>query len=239
MKSYASFFRLAAACLLAVVTVSTALAFEGKVAMTMSSASGDGSMPMTYFLKGTHMRIEMAIPPDKHNPNGSTFATIMDLEKKEMTMLMADQKMYMVHAISDAASEKAKAKAADADFKPTGRKEKIAGIEATEYVGHSDKKLTELWVTKELGQFMMANQGKGGKKGSQDSAWAKFAEQGDFFALRVIQRAKEGAPEDLHLEVTAVEKGPQADALFLPPADYQKFEMPNMGDMMKGMIPGQ
>jgi hypothetical protein len=239
MKSHSTFFRLAAACLLAVVTVTTALAFEGKVAMTMTSASADGSMPMTYFLKDTHMRIETAIPPDKNNPNGVTSATIMDLEKKEMTMLMPDQKKYMVFTIPDATSEKAKAKAADADFKPTGRKEKIAGFEAMEYVGHSDKKLTELWVTKELGQFMMATQGKGGKKGAQQSAWATFAEQGDFFALRVIQRAKEGAPEDFHLEVTAVEKGPQADALFLPPADYQKFEMPSMGDMMKGMIPGQ
>jgi hypothetical protein len=151
---------------------------------------------------------------------------------------MADQKMYMVHAIPDAASDKAKDKAADADFKPTGRTEKIAGIKATEYAGYSDKKLTEIWVTKELGQFMMADQGKGGKKGSKTSAWAKFAEESGFFALRVIQRAKEGAPEDLHLEVTAVEKGTQPDALFAPPSDYQKFEMPSMGDMMKGMIPG-
>jgi len=236
MKSYVSFFRLAALCLLAVVPATTALAFEGKVSMTMST-SGENTMPMTYFLKGTHMRIEMAIPPDKHNKDGGTFATIMDLEKKEMTMLMPDQKMYMVHAIPEA-SEKSKSKVAEPDFKPTGRKEKIAGIEAEEYVGHSDKKLTEIWVTKELGQFMMADQGKGKKKGGQASAWAKFAEQENFFALRVIQRAKEGAPEDMHLEVTAVDKGSQPDALFQPPVDYKKFEMPGMGDMMKGMIPG-
>jgi hypothetical protein len=237
MKSYSTFFRFAAACLLAVVTVTSALAFEGKVAMTMTSA--DGSMPMTYFIKGTHMRIEMAIPPDKHNKDGIIIPTIMDLEKQEMTILMPDQKMYMVNAIPDAVSDKTKSKTADSDFKPTGRKEKIAGIEATEYVGLSDKKLTELWLTKELGEFMMASPGKGGKKSAKQSAWAKFAEQGDFFALRVIQRAKEGAPEDLHMEVTSVEKGSQADALFLPPADFKKFEMPNMGDMMKGMIPGQ
>jgi len=236
MNSHTSFFRLASVCILTVATATVALAFEGKVQMTMTSSTAEGVVPMTYYVKGTNMRIEMATPPDKHNKDGGTFATIMDLDKKEMTMLMPEQKMYMVHQIPDATVEKAKAKATEPDFKPTGRKEKIAGIEAEEYVGTSDKKLTEVWVTKELGKFMMANQGKGGRKGAQTSAWAKFAEQGDFFALRVIQRAKEGAPEDMHLEVTKVEKGPQADALFLPPADYQKFEMPNMGDMMKGMM---
>jgi len=235
MNSHTSFLRLASVCILTVATTTIASAFEGKVDMTMTSSTADGVMPMTYYVKGTNMRIEMATPPDKNNKSG-TFATIMDLDKKEMTMLMPDQKMYMVNKIPEATADKAKAKSTESDFKSTGRKEKIAGIEAEEYVGISDKKQTELWVTKELGKFMVANQGKGGKKGAQSSAWAKFTEQGDFFALRVIQRAKEGAPEDMHLEVTKVEKGKQPDALFLPPADYQKFEMPGMGDMMKGMM---
>jgi hypothetical protein len=153
---------------------------------------------------------------------------------------MSEQKMYMVHKISDETIEKAGNKTAETDFKPTGKKETIAGLEAEEYAGISEKKRTEIWVTKELGKFMMANQGKGeGKKGAAPSAWAKFAEQGDFFALRVIQRAKEGAPEDFRMEVTKVEKGAQADTLFLPPEDYKKFEMPSIGDMMKGMIPGR
>jgi len=243
MKFSTTILRTAVACLLASATASLALAFEGKVDMKMTSSRGDNTMPMTYFIKGSHMRTEMSVPPDKENKNGGTFATIMDLEKREVIMLMAEQKMYMVHEIPAATMEKASNKTAEADFKPTGRKEKIAGIEAEEYAGQSEKKRTEIWVTKELGKFMMANQGKGGpmggKKGGQSSAWARFAEQGDFFALRVIQRAKEGAPEDFRLEVTKVEKGSQPDSLFKPPADYQKFEMPSMGDMMKGMIPGR
>jgi hypothetical protein len=236
MKSNASYFRFASACILAVATATISSAFEGKVEMTMTSSGS--AMPMTYFIKGTHMRIEMAVPPDKNNKDGSTFVSLMDLEKHEVTMLMPEEKMYMVHQISDETVEKAKNKKAETEFKATGRKEKIAGIEAEEYVGQSDKKLTEVWVTKELGEFMVANQGKGGKKGAQNSAWAKFTEQGGFFALRVIQRAKEGAPVDFQQEVIKVEKGKQADKLFVPPDDYKKFEMPSMGDMMKGMIPG-
>jgi hypothetical protein len=241
MKSHASLFRFASACILAFATAATASAFEGKVEMKMTSSRGEGDMPMTYFLKGKHMRIEMQAPPDKHNKNGGTFSSIMDLDKRETTMLMSEQKMYMVMKIPETTAGKSDNKAAEMDFKPTGRKEKIAGIEAEEYVGISDKKRTEIWVTKELGTFMMANQGKGGpmggKQGAQSSAWAKFAEQGDFFALRVIQRAKEGAPVDFQMEVTKVDKGSQPDSLFQPPADYQLFEMPNMGDMMRGMAP--
>jgi hypothetical protein len=162
--------------------------------------------------------------------------SIMDMEKREILVLMSEEKMYMVTKMPEEALDKANKQAAEMDFKPTGRKEKIAGIEAEEYAGTSDKKRTEVWVTKELGKFMMANQGKGGKKGA--SAWAKFAEQGNFFALRVIQRAKEGAPEDMRMEVTKVDKGALPNSLFQPPEDYQKFEMPSMGDMMKGMMPG-
>jgi hypothetical protein len=243
MKSYVSFFRLASVCIFAVALASIASAFEGKVEMKMTSARGERDMPITYFMKGTRMRTEMVAPPDKKGRPSGSFASIVNWDTREITMLMTEQKMYMVHKISEETMEKATSKTAETDFKPTGRKEKIAGIEAEEYAGTSDKKRTEVWVTKELGKFMMANQGKGGpmggKKGAQPSAWAKFAEQGDFFALRVIQRAKEGAPEDFRMEVTSVEKGAQPDALFQPPADYQKFEMPSMGDMMKGVIPGR
>ena len=241
MKSYASFFRLVSACILAVTTAAIASAFEGKVEMKMTSSSGTGDMPLTYFLKGTHMRIEMAVPPDKHNKNGGTFATIMDMDRQEIIMLMPEQKMYMVHKISEDQTAQANNKAEETDFKPTGRKETIAGFEAAEYIGTSNNgKRTELWVTKELGKFMLANQGKGGpfggKKGAT-SGWEKFAAQENFFPLRTVTRAKEGAPEDFRMEVTKIDKGAQADALFQPPADYQKFEIPSVGDMMKGMIP--
>jgi hypothetical protein len=41
------------------------------------------------------------------------------------------------------------------------------------------------------------------------------------------------------METTNVDRSKQDDALFVPPADYEKFSMPGMGDMMKGMIPGR
>lgn len=243
MKLSFPLLRLAATCILAATTATLASAFEGKIEMKMTSSQSKEEMPTTYFLKGTHMRMEMATPPDKHNKEGGKFAVIINMETRESIMLMDKDKMYMVNKIPEPSAEKTAEKSSAPEFKPTGRKEKIAGYDAEEYVGISGKKYIEMWVTKEFGKVIMANQGKGGPMGGKPkdsaSAWQKFAEQNDFFALRTIIRAKEGGPEEMRMEVTKIDKGPLADSLFLPPADYQKFEMPSMGDMMKGMIPGR
>lgn len=237
--------RAAIVCIAAFTTL-TAIAFEGRVDFTMTTAKqrDNQSAPMnfTYFLKGTRMRTEFTVPPDKRGRGTGTFASIIDWSSRDMTIIMDEQKMYMVRKLPEVANEAgADKKGTDFQFAPTGRKEKIAGIDAEEYAGESDGKRTEVWVTKELGKFMMANQGKGGGpfgRGKTDtSAWEKFAQNGDFFALRVIQRAKEGAPEDFHMEATKVDRSPVAEAKFAPPDGYKKFEMPSMGDAFKGLIP--
>ena len=230
--------RFSAVCILAAITTTLASAFEGKIEMKTTSSHNKEDMLSTMFLKGTRMRMEMATPPDKHNKEAGTFAMIINMETRESTMLMDKEKMYMVHKIPEPSAEKTASKNSAIEFKPTGRKEKIAGYDAEEYSGLSDKKYVEVWVTKEMGKVIMANQGKGGKQ-TPASAWQKFAEQNDFFALRTVMRAKEGGPEEMRMEVTKIEKGPLPDSLFQPPADYTKFEMPSMGDMMKGMIPGR
>jgi len=240
MKSYASLFRLAAVCFLAAVSAPFTSAFEGKI--EMKTTTGSNTVPMTYFMKGSVMRIEMTAPPEKRKKDDGSMTMLINMETRETTMLMEKDKMYMVNKLPEASAEKSNKKGDATEFKATGRKEKIAGIEAEEYVGISNKKITEIWVTRELGKFMTANQGgpMGGRKGSaQGSAWEKFAEQENFFPLRTIQRAKDGGPEETHMEVTLIDKSKLPDSLFQPPADYEKFEMPNMGDMMKGMIPGR
>ena len=212
--------------------------------MKMTARKSD-DMHLRYILKGTKMRTEMAAAPDKKGRTSPGFASIVDWKTREMIMLMPEQKMYMVHQLPDLTEEAEKSgKNSDVEFTPTGRKEKIAGVEAEEYVGVSDGKRTEVWVTKELGKFMMANQGQSGgglfsKNKNKTAGWQKFMERGDFFALRVIQRAKEGAPEEFRMEVEKIDRSAQPDALFAPPADYQKFEAPNMKDMLKGMVPGR
>ena len=41
--------------------------------------------------------------------------------------------------------------------------------------------------------------------------------------------------EVFKMEATKVEPGPLPDSLFVPPAGYEKFQMPSLGDMMKGL----
>lgn len=236
MKIYIQFFRFAAACMLVAATATQAFAFEGKV--EMKTTSGHDTVPMTYFVKGQLMRVEMKAQGGKHKDDGS-MVMIMDTAALEVTMLMEKDKMYMVHKLPQAEAEQVQKDNA-VEFKPTGRKETIAGVEAEEYVGLSKKQRVEIWVTKELGKFMMASPGgpMGGKK--KADAWQAFAEKENFFPLRTITRAnKDGAPEESRMEVTSIDQGKQPDSLFKPPADYQKFEMPDMGSMMKGMIPGK
>lgn len=233
MNSSSSLRRLFAVFVFTFLFLVSVQAFEGKISMTMKT--GKDTLPVTYYIKGTRMRSEVTTATDKKG-NKMTMVMLADWDKREMSILMAEQKMYMVHRIPDFDTQKNKGDAID--FKPTGRKETIAGYDAEEYAGISNGKRMEIWVTKGLGNFMMMNQGKPGRGPNPPAAWEKFMREGEFFGLRIIQRAKEGAQEDFHMEVVSVDKGLQPDSLFQPPADFQKLELPDMGGVLKGLIPG-
>lgn len=226
---------------LAVASSPARAAFEGKVEMKFTDVKNKSDMLMKYFVKGTKLRMDTETPPDKKG-RSMLMSSIVDWTTRESLMLMHEQKMCMAMKLPDpqAVNDSMKKKG-DTDFKPTGRKEKIAGVEAEEYTAISGGKWTEIWVTKEMGKFFMNQQGKGGGlfgKGKDGSdAWQKFMEKGEFFALRMIQRAKEGAPEDFRMEATKVEKGSQPDDLFAVPAGYQRIENPGLGGALKGLIP--
>jgi hypothetical protein len=234
MKTPCRFPRILAAVLAVISSASLAHAFEGKVEMKHTDLKRKSEMQMTYFVKGARMRTEIVPESGKKKKNEGPMVGLFNWDTKEMTMLMpGDSKMYMVMKMDPSDASNLVTKKGDTEFKPTGRKEKIAGVDAEEYTGISNGKWTEVWVTKELGTFMMASQGKGKKM----EGWEKFMKEGNGFPLRMIQRAKEGAPEDYHMETTSVEKASEPDSLFVPPPDYKKFEMPSMGDMLKSAIP--
>jgi len=217
--------------------VATASAFEGKVDMTLTSGPKDkDAMSMSYRIKGDKMRMELgdaSTSKKKKKDDDAMGAMIIDFKKKEIIMLMPSQKMYMVQPIPE--QKESKKKSSEPDFKPTGRKEKIAGVEAEEYVGKSGGKHMEIWVTKEMGRFMSQQ----GGPGKSVEAWEAFMQKENAFPLRVITRKKEGGPEESRMETVAIDRSSQSDSLFVPPSDYQKFSVPGMGDIMKGMVPGR
>ncbi|ATC64037.1 hypothetical protein CMV30_08790 [Nibricoccus aquaticus] len=238
MKTSRLFRLLGGLCLAVLTAASTAFAFEGKVDMTLTNGPKDKDpMAMSYRMKGEKMRMDFggadSSSKKKKKKNDAAGAMIMDFKKKEMTMLIDEEKMYMVRELPELKPEDTKRKKGDEEFKPTGRKEKIAGVEAEEYVGKADGRIVEVWVTKEMGRYV-SQQGAEGKGG-----WEAFMEKENMFPLRTITRKKVGGPEESRMEVTAIDRSKQDGKLFEPPSDYTKMEMPNMGDMLKGLIPGR
>jgi hypothetical protein len=208
-----------------------AASFEGKVTFKITSGK-DKAQEMTYQIKGDKFRME--IPAAKGQGMGGM---IMDLGKREMIMLMDEQKMYMSMAIPQAAVEAAAKQGDDVTLEKTSETEKILGYTATKYIATHKNEKTDLWLAEGLGTFMSmsnANPMGGGRGGSQQKAWEKVLAGKELFPLRVVGRDK-GGKENFRMEVTAIDKTSLPDSLFAPPAGYQKFDM---GGMMKGLMQG-
>lgn len=208
-----------------------AAAFEGKVDFAITAGRGQ-SQQINYSVKGDKIRIEM---PGQKGMGGM----IMDPAKKETLVLMDEQKMYMVMAMPDVQAQAAAAKPGDVKLEKTGQKEKILGYEAEKYISTSDGTTTELWLAEGLGTFMSFSRsnpmaGRGGKA-QPSQEWERALAGKELFPLRVISKDK-GGKESFKMEATAINKQALPDALFTPPAGYQKLDM---GGMMKGMMPGR
>jgi len=217
---------LAPACLLAA-------AFEGKVNLTMTS--GGKAQPMTYSIKGDKVRIDMAAAKGMGG-------MILDPVKKQATIVMDEQKMYMTMAIPDATPAPAAGggKSEEATFEKTGETEKILGYTATKFLSTHQGTTTELWLAEGIGTFMSFAGGNpmgGGARGGAPATqpWESALAGKQLFPLRVVGRDKSGK-ESFRMEATAVQRQSLPDSHFAPPAGYQKFDM---GNMMQGMMPGR
>lgn len=226
--------RLFAVTMLLTAAVGRAASFEGKVTLALSSGKDQGQV-LDYSIKGDVIRIEM-------NAEGQSFASIMDLGKMEMLMLMPEQQMYMVMPIKDRVGQAAdQAFANDATIVKTGRTETILGYKCAEYVSKEKDTTTEIWIAEGLGSFMglgsdggrgMGGMFGGGKKKAA-AGWEEKFKGKPGFPLRVISRDKKSR-ETFKMEATRIQPGSLPASLFQAPAGWQKFQMPNMGDMLKG-----
>lgn len=206
--------------------------FEGKIKMTLTTQKGKKSetMPMSYAIKDTKMRIDVE-SPDK----GGTISTIVDLKAQEATVLMPEQKMYMTHSFKDSGlNQKAAEAAADTTVEKTNETATIAGYKATKYLikTKDQKEPVEVWATDSLGHYISANAFGPGAGKNKSAGWEKVLYEKGFFPLRTVVTEKRGSTTTM--EVVNVEKTSLPESLFKAPADYQKFAMPSL----KGLIPG-
>ena len=224
-----SLLRLLFAAALLAGSAAFAAVFEGRMTLSMSSGK-DRAQDLNYAIKGHLIRLELT--------GKEQFAMIMDAKKMEMTSLMPEQKMYMVMSVQGVAESAQKAATGD-DFsvEKTGRSEKILGYNCEEYVS-TDKKRgvkTEIWVADGLGTFMGlgAGGGGGGPFGggrAKGPTWEEAFKGKPGMPLRVVSHDAKGK-ETFKMEATKIEPGSLPDSLFVPPADYQKFEMPDLGGL--------
>lgn len=223
---------LAAIVLVSPVALSAAT-FEGTVTMAITGA-GDRTMPMTMSIKPGFTRT------DFQGPEGRGASAIIDYGKQEMTLLMPEQRMYMVRPMpKPEAGSDVPSSTSDVTVEKTNEHEKILGYTTTKYIAKSKQGTTQVWVTDQLGQFMGLGQnggamGRRGPRSGSQHAWEEIFRGKDAFPLRVITTSPDGK-DTFKMEATAIEKKSLPDSLFQPPADFQKFDM---GNMMRGMMPG-
>lgn len=211
-----------------------ASSFEGKISLAITGDKKGKSQVMDYSIKGQKLRMDISA-------EGNQVATIMDMEKLEMTMIMTEQKMYMVHPIKKPV-EKAAEKVGEstAEIEVTGKTETILGYKCSQVLIKDKGTVTECWLAEGLAAFqgLGAPGGGGGPFGGKKSAnaakWEEALKGKSGFPLRVITRDAK-SKETFKMEATKVEPGPLPDSLFAPPAGFEKFQMPSMGGLLKGL----
>lgn len=221
--------------------------FEGKVSLGFKSGR-EKEMVVDYAMKDGLVRME----PKLADAGGS--AMIFDWAKKEMTMLMPEQRMYMVMPLNQGQPRpggEVQEHAPAGKIEKTGKTETILGYLCEQLVYTENNAVTEMWVTEKLGAFMgisgggpgdggmggmMGGMMGGGRKAkkSADAGWEEALKgMKAFFPLRVISKDAKGK-ESFRLEAKSIEPGSLPSSLFAPPAGFQKFSMPGFGGMMGG-----
>lgn len=202
-----------------------AAVFEGKVSLAMTS--GKNTQVIDYALKEGAMRMEIAA-------EGGKFSSIVDLNKREMIMLMPEQKMYMVMPFKEAVETVIKeSELKQHNIEKTGRTDTILGYKVEEYISKDKNATTEIWIAEGLGTFMGLSGGDGpmgGRRRSTAQSWETAFKGKPGFPLRVISRDGR-SKETFKMEATKIEPGKLPASLFVPPSDYQRFQMPGLGDL--------
>lgn len=214
-------------------------AFEGKVSLAITPSRGD-TMNMDYSFKGQKVRMDV-------NAQGHPMAIITDLEKMETIIPIPQMQKYMVMPIKQQVESAMKESGGgNADVEVTGKTETILGYKCNQIIVKDKDKgtTTEVWAAEGLGAFTGMGQGGnpmagmfGGGRGAPSPKAAKWEEalkgKGGF-PLRVISTDASGK-QAFKMEATKIDTSSIPDSQFNPPAGYERFEMPDMGAMMKGM----
>jgi hypothetical protein len=201
--------------------------------MQVTMPGKDAPTSINYSIKNSLVRIDV-------NSARGPGAMIMDTKTRQLTILMPQQKMYMVQQMGENATPTAlpdgtpiahASARPNGSFTNTGIKEDILGYSCTKLLVTSDKGTAEIWVTDQLGDFAGLMQSGFGRRQAPPE-WETALKGAGFFPMRVINTEKSGKVSKI--DVTSVDKESLPDSLFSPPDGWRKFDM---GAIMGGANP--
>jgi hypothetical protein len=226
MKKSLSVFVFILAATVGLIAPRSALAasFEGNIKMKLQPAKGDAST-IAYAMKGQKLRME--IPTEKEVMVG-----LLDWDKREMSMLMPGQTMYMVIELKDVPMIESQVKKSQENttLEKTSETAKILGHTATKYIAREGKEVTEMWLASGIGSWFNMSGGSM-MKPKKLSEWEKEIIAKQLFPLRMVMFDKKGK-QTMSTEVIELTPKKLDDALFQPPAGYTRF---SMSGLMKGL----
>ena len=197
------------AALLALPHAVTAQTFQGVVGLTTPNG------PIEASVKNGKARFNTQTPM---GPAG----IIMDPAAGEINIIVDAQKMVMVMKMNRSDSVSADT----AVVTPLGKHLQVAGKDCEVFRFVTKSEVTDICIASGLGNLGVAGLfgGSMGPGRTRAPAWAGSLGRRNGFPLRVADTT--GA---VKYEVTKIEAKTLPDSLFVPPADYQKMNMPSFG----------
>jgi hypothetical protein len=209
--SFRSVLAFACITLLLVCTAPPVIAqsFEGVV--SVNATSERGTVPMTYMIKGDDARMEF-----EGRPGMKAVMLIIGKEKKSY-MLMSQMNSYM-----ELPSGEGEGTTKKPEITKTGKTQKLLGYACEQLVVKHGELESEIWVTKQLGKFVMFRTEGGPQQQSSGDTWQESLAGGNWFPL--LATTKQGEKERGKYEVTKIEKKELDASLFKIPDGYSKFD---------------
>ncbi len=195
--------------------------FEGKIVFQVKNKSVLNQI--SYLVKGDKYRIE----PKAAKGMGTM---LYSGKTKIMTILIAPNKMYMEIPFDLSVKKKVKKEKTTSYFKNTGETKNILGYKSEKFEFINKGKKGIAWLTKDLGRFLFFRNPKN-KTLPQDD-WKAAIISENYFPMVVSEIDSKGNPNTM-FEVIEISKQKLPDSLFVPPADYKKFEVPKMMNRKK------
>jgi hypothetical protein len=186
--------------------------FQGKMVFEISEESGSTVQQLEYLSNGSNIRIDMAM-------EGMKSSVLMRNDK--LYMIMHPMKMYMEMPKNFEMDEEDLAEFEN-DFvnniTKTNETKDILGYTCYKWIAKDDNEKVEIWVTEELGSFMFPENIDQGEA----PFWTK-AFGDNFFPLQLTEFDQEGNPVS-NFEVIDIDEMEVKDTEFVIPSGYQKMD---------------